>query len=96
VTERRRPSGVRRSKGPRDQMTRALQAAIADLGQAENAALLWCDDMSATVEERLGVNPSDPRLLQDPEYAGALEFATKVRQARELVEQLAAQQASPP
>jgi len=74
-------------------MTRALQAALADLGQAETAALLHADDVSATVEERLGVGPSDPQRFQDPEYARALEYVSKIRQARELVEQLAEQQA---
>jgi hypothetical protein len=94
VTERRRPSDEPRSTHPRQQVTRALQAAVADLAQAETAALLHADDVSAAVEERLGVGPSDPQRFQDLEYAGALEYASKIRQARELVEQLAAQQAS--
>ncbi|MDQ6674284.1 MAG: hypothetical protein M3069_26705 [Chloroflexota bacterium] len=45
--------------------------------------------MSATVEKRLEVGPSDERRFEDPDYAAALELATKIRQARELVEQLA-------
>ena len=95
VTERRHPS-ARRSEAPRQQVTRALHTAVAALDQAETAALLCADDVSAAVEERLEVGPSDERRFQEPDYAAALEFATKVRQARELVEQLAAQHASLP
>jgi hypothetical protein len=96
VTDHQQPRSGRRSKDPRQQVTRALQSAIAALDQAATAALLRADDVSADVEERLEVGPSDERRFQEPHYAAALEFATKVRQARELVEQLAAQQASLP
>ncbi len=95
MTDHQRPRSGR-SKDPHQQVTRALQTAIAALDQAATAALLRADDVSASVEERLEVGPSDARRFQEPDYAAALEFATKVRQARELVEQLAAQQASLP
>ena len=71
-------------------MTRALQAAIAALDQAATAALLRADDVSAAVEKRLEVSPSDERRFQEPDYAAALDLASKIRQARELVEQLEA------
>lgn len=77
-------------------MTTALHTAIAALDQAATAALLLADDVSAAVEKRLDVCPSDARRFQEPDYAAALELASKIRQARELVEQLAAQQASLP
>ena len=89
MTDHQQPRSGRRSKDPRQQVTRALQAAVADLAQAETAALLHADDVSAAVEARLGIGPSDERRFQ-PDYAAALEFATKSRQARELVEQLEA------
>ena len=37
--------------------------------------LLRADDVSADVEERLEVGPSDNRRFQEPDYAAALEFA---------------------
>src|SRR5260370_41890671 len=45
------------------------------------------------LQQPTGRTTSDERRFQEPDYAAALEFASKVRQAREVVGRPAAQQA---
>ncbi len=68
------------SEQHRDELVNALAAAVASLSKAEHAAGVWADDVSANVEQQLGVGPSDPI------YARNLPLLSKIREARELVE----------
>jgi hypothetical protein len=72
----------------RDELVDALAAAVGALAKAERAAALWADDVSATVEEQMGVGPTDPRRFEDPIYERNLQLMSKIREARELVERI--------
>jgi hypothetical protein len=72
----------------RDELVNALAAAAAALSKAEQAACLWADDVSATVEEQMGVGPSDPQRFTDPVYEGSLRLISAIREARETVERI--------
>ena len=74
------------SEQHRDELVTALRAAVDALTKAEQAAGVWADDVSATVEEQLGVGPSDPQRFDDPVYARNLRLLSKIREARELIE----------
>lgn len=55
--------------------------ALATLEAALPAVLLWGDSVSADVERRLGVVPSDPRRYDEVEYATALDVVGLVKEA---------------
>jgi len=74
------------SEQHRDELVRALRVAVDELTKAEHAAGVWADDVSANVEQQLGVGPSDPQRFDDPIYARNLRLLSKIREARELVE----------
>src|SRR5712691_4539632 len=47
----------------RDELVVALRAAVDALTKAESTSGLWADDVSASVDQQLGVGPSDPSVL---------------------------------
>ena len=53
----------------------------------EGTALVWVDAVRQCVEDRMGIGADDPRALDDPVYAAALDRWSQLRQLTDLTEQ---------
>jgi hypothetical protein len=54
----------------------------------EGTAVVWVDAVRQCVEDRMGIGPDDPRALDDPAYAAALDRWSQLRQLADQAEQV--------